>query len=445
MSIGHSFTSTLVLLLASQAVAHLELHGARDRFWRHNKEEKVLMVEGENQYFNIESCIDESLTEEDKLAMKTESASNRNITKMYTDESEEWIFLVSVENAIIPSHVKAVQALGACVRKFIPNSYEARSMSIEMGYDKDVGLGGNCPTHLAPLVGLFLPYVFDDMERLLDVVYKAAGWAEFLPKGDFFDRYDLLPDPKDVGFRATEHLTYDEFKEGLKDHTDGSDTKYTFNYAFSGPEDYGGGEFYINYEDGNDKLLLKPKRYEAMVFLGGYYAHGVQPITSGKREMFSNELWTYPDAPFGSNLWSNTGDRMWRYIDYCDEELEKGNTGPCQVDFTKLDMSRGRGRYGGGMGGGMMGRNMQGDDEEEEEEYDDEEEYEGEYDEEEEYDDEEEEEDPQPVALDSGATKAAESSEPASPTEGECSTEAAETSKDGDIGVGSQQAAQALS
>jgi hypothetical protein len=48
-----------------------------------------------------------------------------------------------------------------------------------------------------------------------------------------------------------------------------------------------------------------------MIFLGGKYYHGVQKMfdrddgKDNKREMFSTELWAYPDTPFGSNLWSN--------------------------------------------------------------------------------------------------------------------------------------------
>jgi len=365
-----------LLLLASQVSAHLEKHGPHDRFWKHNKEERSLEVDGVNQFQNIETCIDEMMKEEDKIAMTTQTASQRNITNMYYDNYEEWNFMVTVENAITPSHVAAVRALGGCVRKFIPRAYEVRSMSIEFGYDHDVGLGGNCPTHLAPLVELFLPHVFHDMRRLLSLVYDAANWSDFLPKNDNYRPYYILPAPKDVGFRAAEHLTYDEFKEGLKDHMDGLDTKYTFNYAFSGPDEYGGGEFYIKHGRRREhKMHLKPKKYEAMVFLGGYYLHGVEPITSGKREMFSNELWTYPDAPYGSNLWSNTADRMEKYIAFCDRELEKGNTGPCKVDFGAIV---GNGRYNAMTNGEKS-------DDDEEEEFDDEDD-EDEFDEEEEMD-----------------------------------------------------------
>lgn len=71
-----------------------------------------------------------------------------------------------------------------------------------------------------------------------------------------------------------------------------------------------------------------------MIFLGGVYEHGVTEITSGVREMFSNELWSLPDAPFGTNLWSNVQARMKKYIEACDAEY--GKTASCKVDFRSI-------------------------------------------------------------------------------------------------------------
>jgi len=58
------------------------------------------------------------------------------------------------------------------------------------------------------------------------------------------------------------------------------------NYAFS--DDYEGGEFYI-VDNRKKKTHLKPTKYDALVFLGGRFLHGVTEITSGHREMFSTE------------------------------------------------------------------------------------------------------------------------------------------------------------
>ena len=65
------------------------------------------------------------------------------------------------------------------------------------------------------------------------------------------------------------------------------------NFAFSGPDDYQGGEFYILTSKKNEKIrrYVKPNKYDAVIFLGGRYQHGVDEITGGHREMFSSELW----------------------------------------------------------------------------------------------------------------------------------------------------------
>jgi hypothetical protein len=209
----------------------------------------------------------------------------------------------------------------------------------EMDYDEDPGLGGNCPTHLAPLVGVFLPEVIAEMDKTLNVAYEAAGWNTIVEEDALKDwrRPEKLFPPSKVGVRASEHLTYSDFPS-LAEHNDGEGTCYTLNFAFSGADDYDGGEFYIvtkgpgkyhNYQ------YLKPNKYEAMVFLGGRYLHGVNEIKGGHREMFSTEFWPYPDAPFGSNLWSNFPGNMERHIAACNEEILEGNTGPCKAEYSK--------------------------------------------------------------------------------------------------------------
>jgi hypothetical protein len=181
------------------------------------------------------------------------------------------------------------------------------------------------------------------MQRTLEVAYEAAGWQALVDRDEQKNRRreERIVHPNSVGIRASEHLTYSDFPS-LSEHTDGS-TAYTMNFAFSGADDYDGGEFFIvarrNKKAINGqnvyKEYLKPNKYDAMVFLGGRYLHGVNEIKGGHREMFSTEFWPYPDTPFGSTLWSNIPDNILDHIRTCNEEKANGNDGPCKAEFPK--------------------------------------------------------------------------------------------------------------
>jgi hypothetical protein len=337
-----AFISTLNV--ASASARRIELSnddvGARDRFWRHAVDEESLIHDGVNHYHNIQGCIQNALTEQElKDLSAVTNVATRRAGKILYDDTEGHAVLVVVENAMNPVHVKAVQALASCVRTFLPHLYESRAMYQEMDLDEDPGLGGNCPTHLAPLVGVFLPDVIKEMDRTIEVAYEAAGW-ESIVKKDKNDpnmrRSEKMFPPQQVGVRASEHLTYSDFPT-LAEHTDGEGTVYTVNFAFSGPEDYEGGEFYIITGKGKNRKYqyAKPNKYECMVFMGGRYLHGVEQIKGGHREMFSTEFWPYPDSPFGSNLWSNFPGNMENHIVACNKEIEEGNTGPCKSAYSK--------------------------------------------------------------------------------------------------------------
>jgi hypothetical protein len=349
LSVAASILSTLVIFLDVVDAAKTkkkrinltdEQIGDRTRFWKHAMTEQRLMHDGVNYYHNIKECLESTLTEQElrDVAVVTTSETRR-AGKMLMDEINGNVNLVVVENAIHPVHVKAIQTLASCVRSILPHLYESRAMYKEMNIDEDPGLGGNCPTHLAPLVGIFLPEVMTEMYKTLTVAYEAAGWEEIVVEDAHKDwrRSQKLFPPSKVGVRASEHLTYSDF-HSLADHDDGEGTCYTMNFAFSGPDDYDGGEYYI-VTRGPDKYRnyqhLKPNKYEAMVFLGGRYLHGVTEIKGGNREMFSTEFWPYPDSPFGSNLWSNFPRNMEHHIVACNKEILKGNTGPCKAEFSK--------------------------------------------------------------------------------------------------------------
>ena len=195
-----------------------------------------------------------------------------------------------------PLHAKAVQTLATCTRHYFPHLYESRAMYKEMDKDEDDGSGGNCPTHLGSLVGIFLPAVIHSMDTTLRYAYEAVHWHVLVASdavNTFKNRESSMFAPSEIGIRASEHLSYDDFPL-LGPHTDGSGTVYTMNYAFSAPTEYVGGEFYIvaknpnNPDRGDHTVHLKPNQYDCLVFLGGKYYHGVTKMkgTNNHREMF---------------------------------------------------------------------------------------------------------------------------------------------------------------
>jgi len=248
------------------------------------------VYDGKDYYDLITSCLNDSLTPDEWTELRTKKAEPTVGETLKEEDGPDkgLIYTVVVKNAILPVQVKAVQSLAACGRKYIPTLYESRAMYQELSLDEDPGLGGNCPTHMAPILSIFLPDVSAELSRTLQFGYDAAGWSALVEeeKRQGLPHNEALPEPKDVGFRASEHLTYRDFPT-LAEHTDGAATAYTMNYAFS--DDYGGGEFYVI--DGSDrKHYIKPDKYDALVFLGGRYMHGVAEITSGEFSLFPPSL-----------------------------------------------------------------------------------------------------------------------------------------------------------
>jgi len=312
--------------------------GPRDRFNKHSfKNHELIGENGVNYYDPMMECLNAELTVQERLDIKTERARDKKVDRIMYDHEEGNAILVSVKNAMHPLHVKAVQSLAKCVRQVMPHLYECRAMYIEFDLDEDPGLGGNCPTHLSSLVPMFLPEVSKDMQRTLELVFDKAKWMDLVEEDrqdEEMGRNEAIPLPNTVGIRASEHLTYKEFPH-LEDHHDG-DTAFTMNYAFSDENDYQGGEFYIKsgyYGDNPKTQTIKPEKYDAMVFLGGRYMHGVHEITGGHREMFSNEFWGYPDIPFGTNLWTSIPGSMEEYIRECNKKENGGLEGPCTAPF----------------------------------------------------------------------------------------------------------------
>lgn len=307
--------------------------GPRDRFWRHHRDQKTLVWKGKELYGTLEGCLfgdgtDGSLTDADRRALdemasdpSSPNSPNKSIGKRILDTPDERfgnVVLVQVMNAIEPVQARAVQRLAHCIRSHIPEYFEVRAMYKEFNMDVDPGYGGNSPTHMMPFLGIFLPSVADTIIQTARFAYDAAGWAGItmrdkiagvltddptaIPSPDArWQRADAMPEPEFLGFRASEHLTYNDFPL-LEQHHDGTDTSYTINFALSGPDDYEGGYLYVIDSNG-EYSYFKPEKYSCAVFLGGHYYHGVTEIFGGRREMFSNEMWFNPDLPLGGTLW----------------------------------------------------------------------------------------------------------------------------------------------
>eukprot|EP00592_Proboscia_alata_P022154 CAMPEP_0194421462 /NCGR_PEP_ID=MMETSP0176-20130528/20686_1 /TAXON_ID=216777 /ORGANISM="Proboscia alata, Strain PI-D3" /LENGTH=194 /DNA_ID=CAMNT_0039229575 /DNA_START=20 /DNA_END=601 /DNA_ORIENTATION=+ len=147
--------------------------GPRDRFWRHHAVHQTLIIDGVEHYQTLHTCLHTSpnLTPDDFHSLSL-IPSNRTIGRTILENPDSKfgnVVLVEIVNAMTPIHVLAVQTLASCIRTHIPSLHETRPMYLELGYDIDPGLGGNSPTHLAPLIGIFLPEVVEDMFRVMEL------------------------------------------------------------------------------------------------------------------------------------------------------------------------------------------------------------------------------------------------------------------------------------
>ncbi len=378
-SLPLSLTALRLSSLPTPTLSELPSYvGPQDRFWRHHVSSQSLVLDGVDYYSTIHSCLFDTkvgkLTDEDVEALSI-IPSNRTIGTTIQEASTSRqpqhvkfagaTIFVEIKNAMTPMHAKAILSLAECIRIHIPSLHEHRAMYKEFELDEDPGIGGNNPTHLAPLVGIFLPQVRQDMMRVLNMAHSYANWTqlfeddyeEFNP--DTKSRTRIHPHPDNVGFRASEHLTYTNFPK-LAEHHDGGDTAYTLNYALSAPDDYDGGYLYV-LDKQRTQTKLKPDKYSASVFLGGLYLHGVTEIYGGHREMFSSEMWYNPDLPFGMSLWSGNTKYMESFIRKCNSmnqtvgEFCNATFGEETYQEFKDEIEDGRDDYGNWIGDGSGG------------------------------------------------------------------------------------------
>jgi hypothetical protein len=212
-------------------------------------------------------------------------------TAMHRDKNGN-VVAVEISSALSEWEGASTRVLARDVRK---NTMIAKTQFVNRSFGQ--GKGGNDCTYLAPLLQAFLPTVAAKVVDTARLAWKVAGWKDL----DY-------PDPRSLGIRTSEHLSYNGWRS-LEAHKDVGSV-YTTMVALVEPQTYDGGEFFVNnlYFEPTD---IKPDRLSAVVFLSDT-THGVRPITKGTRETFVTELWENDDSPLGLNR--PTPERWEEYI-----------------------------------------------------------------------------------------------------------------------------------
>jgi hypothetical protein len=210
-----------------------------------------------------------------------------NVSSIWEDINE--CDLVIIKSALTPQEAFAVQSLGECIRKILPLDlpyYEKRAFaeSDELHNNTDYLVSGNVCTFMAGTLQLFAPGVAAQISTIAKVAWQAGGWVE--------ESFDSIPDPRTMGIRTTEHLSY-ETTSKLGVHCD-CGSNITVVVSLSDPNEYQGGQFRLE----SNKVQFKPNKLTALVFRSEIL-HGVDPILSGKRETFATEFWPTTDSPLG--------------------------------------------------------------------------------------------------------------------------------------------------
>ena len=265
--------------------------------WTHFWDDNDMTPQLERQ---MEACVGDGLKEINKDDNGT--IPEPTVKEKYPDPAvdEEWLpntkpMIVHLKHALTETEVKHLEVLQKCVQKLDPERHEYRP------FEKSVG--GNTVTFLSTLLQMFLPGIASQIYNLAYLAKEEANWPE--PGFEENGEEDPLTayDPRAAGFdamglRTSEYLSY-EGDGQLGEHVD-SGSMYTVLVALSDPEDYGGGEFEIYWdkgEDPNEKQSFKPEKLSALVFLSEE-VHGVTHIVGGNRKTFANELWMFPDPTY---------------------------------------------------------------------------------------------------------------------------------------------------
>jgi hypothetical protein len=240
-------------------------------YWEDTFEFTVEFTQCVNQHMDSWSRREER----DQNPMEEEAILPPAIVGSYKDKHGDSI-LLQVNHALSEAEAYGVQALSACVQEILPDHTDYRAFPSG---------GGNDVVYMASLLQKFVPGVASQLSSLVHLAHGAMGVLNNPPL--------FFPDPSTLGIRTTEHLSYQQFQDGLGVHAD-SGSVFTLLLALTDPGEFEGGYFFLDLEDGGE-VLFKPPRLSALIFLSDAF-HGVKPIPRGHRETFATEFWIYPDA-----------------------------------------------------------------------------------------------------------------------------------------------------
>jgi 2OG-Fe(II) oxygenase superfamily len=221
---------------------------------------------------------------------------------------------IIVENALHIREADTLQDLRQCLQENHGHLTENRPFG--QGYDN----GGNNCVFLAGFLQWLAPGVAAQIRLAGHVAWAHGHWGDFVPPRRKMHPHGYT-DPWEAGIRTSGHLSYEGW-EALGPHKD-NDSLYTVLVMLSDPEDYDGGELYMevdrsgkqseqqrNFDRSHPPMVIKPKKYSAVVFMSDENTHQVLSIHGGDRQTVGTELWEYGDAPFGimrpsPEMWSN--------------------------------------------------------------------------------------------------------------------------------------------
>eukprot|EP00550_Attheya_septentrionalis_P008116 CAMPEP_0198294904 /NCGR_PEP_ID=MMETSP1449-20131203/24709_1 /TAXON_ID=420275 /ORGANISM="Attheya septentrionalis, Strain CCMP2084" /LENGTH=371 /DNA_ID=CAMNT_0043995001 /DNA_START=310 /DNA_END=1423 /DNA_ORIENTATION=+ len=231
------------------------------------------------------------------VSTQEEDASSRpsptTVTTIHRNKAGTAI-AVEVASAITLNHVASIRALSNGIQEVVstcssPDNNGSSSRLCQHFEHRSFGdgQGGNDCTYLAPFIQALCPHVMMTVKDIATLAWKAASWD--------VDEHTHHPDPMSLGIRTSEYLSYEGWPS-LEAHKDVGSI-YTIMIAIKDPQEYDGGEFFIQ-NSMLDSTNVKLEKLSAIVFKSDTI-HGVRTITSGHRESFVTELWLNNDSPIG--------------------------------------------------------------------------------------------------------------------------------------------------
>lgn len=256
----------------------------RSRYWK-DDDVKGMSPNELAQQMGLDILQDQS---NQRYSETTTQALSPTLKKLHRN-SKDKVVAVEITAALSELQAARIQSMSLSIGNhdlFSSTQFEHRSF----GENK----GGNDCTYLAPLLQLLMPEIAEKVVSIAQLAWTEADWGG----ADDSDGGNINhPSPTGLGIRTSEHLSYNGWRS-LEPHKDDGSI-YTCNIALKDPQDYQGGDFFLQTSFLEQKEV-KPERLSAIVFLSDT-THGVRPIVSGSRESFVTEFWKYDDAPLGMN------------------------------------------------------------------------------------------------------------------------------------------------